>query len=164
MNRFDLVGLTLAEVALVLLFFVIVVFVPRTQSNTQPGVSKEAFEALERENDELRADAAKLREELLKYRPNLKSQVTPSCVEVKKATGWLFNVTILGPDRYEVEGQSLTLGALMQKYGSAISQGKQDQCVHRIRVYAGNVSLPAYDEALRKLEDVFYTLRVEVQP
>ena len=158
MNRFDIVGLTLAEVSLVLLFSFIAIFVPAySRARKVPDTG-----ALEKQLAAATAENVKLRRELDEAsRRNLRSVVAPSCVEVGKATDWLFEAIIRGADDYEILGQQYTLGDLLAKYSSAQAQAKQDRCIHRIRVYYGmGVSVSDYDHALRRIEEDFYSQKL----
>lgn len=165
MNRFDIVGLTLAEISLVLLFSFVAIFVPsyararkeldsvRADKATTSDVKKQLLAA--------NAENAQLQQELQNSRRNLRSVVTPSCVEISKATDWLFAAIVRGSDDYEVLGQQYTLNALLAKYSPALIEAKQDGCVHRIRIYYGQgVSGYDYDYSLRQIEEHFYTQKL----
>lgn len=160
MNRFDIVGLTLAEVSLVLLFSFIAIFIP-AYSRARKEAAKADAGDVQKQLDAAKLDNARLQKELENSRRNLRSVVTPSCVEISKATDWLFAATVRGADNYEVLDQQYTLDGLLAKYAAALAQAKQDDCVHRIRIYYGaGVSGLDYDLAIRRLEEHFYTQKL----
>jgi hypothetical protein len=165
MNRFDIVGLTLAEISLVLLFSFIAIFVPSYARTRQELASvktnKATANAVEKQLLAANKENVRLQQELENSRRNLRSVVMPSCVEISKATDWLFAATIRGSDDYEVLGQRYTFDGLMTKYSPALAQAKQDGCVHRIIIYYGQgVSGFDYDYALRRIEQPFYTKKL----
>lgn len=161
MNRFDIVGLTLAEVSLVLLFSFIAVFLPayghiheQLAARTTPGDLQKQLLAANASN-------TRLQQELENSRPNLRSAATPTCVEVGKATGWLFAATIRGADTYQVLDQPYTLDDLLHKYAPALAEAAQAGCRQRVKVYLGQgVSAVDYDDALRRLEESFYDTKL----
>lgn len=165
MNRSDIVGLTLAEISLALLFSFILIFAPaysRAQRELDSSrANKATAEDLQKKLAAADAENARLHEELENSRHNLRSVVTPSCVEINKATDWLFAATIRGADSYYVSGQQYSLNDLLTKYASALTQAKRDACIQRIRIHYGvGVPLPDYDYALRRIEEHFYTLKL----
>jgi competence protein ComGC len=164
MNRFDIVGLTLAEISLVLLFSFIAIFVPsyaRARKELDAKTNKATNSDVEKQLIAAKAENTQLQQELQNSRRNLRSVVTPSCVEISKATDWLFTAVIRGSDDYEVQGQQYTLDALLAKYSPELVQAKQNSCVHRIRIYYGqDLSGLDYDYSLRRIEKHFYTQKL----
>ena len=168
MNRFDIVGLTLAEISLVLLFSFIAVFLPAYGHVRKELDSIKAATMLTGDIQKQLADAksenVRLQQEIENSRRNLRSVATPSCFEINKTTGWLFTAIIRGADRYEVLGQEFTFASLLAKYSSNLTQGKQDGCRQRVRIYFGNgVSVADYDYALRRLEEYFYDSKLGLE-
>jgi hypothetical protein len=164
MNRFDIVGLTLAEISLVLLFSFVAIFVPsyaRARKELDAQANKATNSDIEKQLIAVNAENARLQQELQNSRKNLRSVVTPSCVEIGKATDWLFTAIIRGSDAYEVQGEQYTLDALLAKYSPALIQAKQNGCVHRVRIYYGQgLSGLDYDYSLRQIEEHFYTQKL----
>ncbi len=165
MNRIDIVGLTLAEIALVLLFSVLAVFAPAYQRSQRELRANNLTSATVRDyKEKLRAAEAEtvnLKEELEKHRRDLRSVATPSCVEIDRAKDWLFTVTIRGADQYEIGGHELNLRELLDKYSAALELARKEACIHRIRLHYGTgVSGEDYDLALRRLEEYFYTRKL----
>ena len=164
MNRFDIVGLTLAEVSLVLLFSFVAVFLPAYGHLRKELSAKTTAEDVQKQLLAANHKIAQLQQEVDNSRPNLRSVATPTCVEVNKATGWLFGAVIRGADSYEVLGEQFTLDTLLAKYAPALAQAKQDGCRHRIRIYFGQgVSVVDYDFALRRLEEYFYDTKLGLE-
>jgi hypothetical protein len=159
-TRIDIVGLTLAEIALAMLFCFIAVFAPSyaraTQEIKRRPEPKELAE-LKRKNEDLQREIEKLKGSIRDAR----SKQTPSCIELGKARGPLFTVTIRGGNEYEVEGSSLTLETLRASFSDALLDATRNKCVHSIRVnYGAEVSVQDYDLALRRIEQSFYTTKL----
>ena len=166
MRREDIVGLTLAEIALTLLFFFLAVFAP-TYARLNRKLKAINLIDVARLQTELKAAEAEnetLKAELEKYRPNLRSAAVPSCAEINKAD-WLFTTIIRGSDTYDIDGVSYSIGNILATYSKELSDARQNGCRHRIKVYYGaGVSLDEYDSALRKIEVYFYDLKLGPEP
>ena len=163
-RQFDIVGLTLAEVALVLLFSFLVLFVPAyarlSRRVEQSGAGAVNVAKLQTDLKNALAENARLKAEIDKSRPNLRSAAMPTCAELNKAD-WLFTAVIRGADAYEVNDKTYSLGTLLQAYAPELSDASKNGCRHRVKLYYGkNVSLPEYDFALRKIEQSFYDLKL----
>lgn len=158
MNRFDIVGLSLAEIALVLVFVVLAIFAP-AYSHVQKELS-----FTKRDAESLRTKVGDLQKQLddmkrfKAERPNLRSRATPSCFELNKTTDrWLTSIVVNGVNRYEVGGRQLTLKELLSEFSSEIAQGKRDDCRYSIRISSGkDVSGVDYQLALMQLGQTFY--------
>jgi hypothetical protein len=163
-TRVDIVGLTLAEIALALLFCFVAVFAPSYARATQTIKEMKARPdavALQKRVDELQLENDKLKAALEGFIRNARSKQTPSCIELGKASGPLFTVTIRGANQYEVDGTSLTLETLRGRFSGELSDATRSKCVHSIRVNFGtDVSAPDYDLALRRIEQSFYTTKL----
>jgi hypothetical protein len=161
-NRTDIVGLTLAEIALVLLFSFVALFVPAYARLNHKLKQAGATDVVRLQADLKNATAANetLKAEIEKSRKNLRSAAMPTCAELDKAD-WLFTVVIRGSDVYEVSGNRYAINDLLQTYSKEIAQANKDGCRHRVKVYYGkDISLPEYDYALRKIEQYFYDLKL----
>lgn len=164
MQRTDIVGLTLAELALVLLFCMVTVVKPVHSTRNQDAVAsarkdlaeqKSLVLALTKENDALRARFSA-------ERPNLRSKQIPSCREKGIVTDWLFVTTIRERNLYDIQGGvTVTLEKLLGLYSPRLTKAAQQGCVESIEVYLGkDVSAVDYDYALRRLEEHFYTAQM----
>jgi hypothetical protein len=167
MSRSDIiVGLTLAEIALALLFSFLVLFVPAyTRLNRKLKLYR-TVDVVKLQNDLKNATATNesLKAEIDKSRRNLRSAAMPTCAELNKAD-WVFTAVIRGSDAYEVNGNRYSLSTLLQTYATELSEAKKNGCRHRVRLYYGkDVSLPEYDSALRKVEQYFYDLKLGPEP
>jgi len=162
MNRFDIVGLSLAEISLVLVFVLLAVFAP-----AYSRVSREA-QTKTHDVDVLRAKVTELQKQvdesasLIKQfgaeRPNLRSIATPSCFELNKTPNrWIGSVIVRGVNVYDLNGKQLGLTDLLSEFSDEIAQGKRDGCRHSIRVSSGEgVSGMEYQSALMQLGQTFY--------
>jgi hypothetical protein len=161
-RQFDIVGLTLAEVALVLLFSFLVLFVPAYARLNRRIKQSGAVDVAKLQTDltNALAENARLKAEIDKSRRNLRSAAMPTCAELNKAD-WLFTAVIRGADVYEVNGNKYSLDRLLQTYATELSEANKNGCRHRVKLYYGkDVSLTEYDYALRKIEQSFYDLKL----
>lgn len=165
-NGSDIIGYTLAEIALVLLFAIVAVFLPPYSKASQQL----------KEVDKANREVAKQREEvrLLKNQlaelqtrsanepraADLKSKQTPSCKELGIESGFLFTTTITSADTYVVNGEYVNSDQLRNMFREALNVAASKQCKESVRVlYSARVSTAEYDEALRKIEQLFYVSR-----
>ncbi len=166
MSRTDIVGLTLAEIALVVLFSFVAIFIPaysrlsrKLRAYHAPDVAtlQSALKTAADENEKLKA-------EIESSRRNLRSAAVPTCAELNKAD-WLFTAVIRGPDSYEADGVAYSLSELLRRYSSDLSEASEEGCRHRVKLYYGRqVNLADYDYALRRIEQHFYDLKLGEEP
>ena len=163
----DIVGYTLAETALVLVFVLIVVYAPESRKvqklqgelQTTRHDLDAALEKQAREQEHPRPIQRKVID-----RTALRSAAPPSCVETGVATGWLFTATVEGRDSYRINGVKLTFDELQQRYQTNVTEARDAGCFHRVKVYfTPSITSVEYDEALRKLEELFYTRKLGVE-
>ncbi len=152
--RIDIVGLSLAETALVLLFGVFAALLAgkaeEGRVTQQVSTQREQITTLERNNADLKQRMAILL-------PKLRSSAFPSCAEVGKAQGWLFTATVRGRDTYDIGGDSLALASLLTLYSKQLRESDEGECRQRIRLYVGKgVSGAEYEYAMRRLGQYFY--------
>lgn len=162
MSRNDIVGLTLAEISLVLLFSFLALFVPAYARLNRKLKQSGAVDVAKLQTDLKNANASNesLKAEIENSRRNLRSAAMPTCAELNKAD-WLFTAVIRGSDSYEVNSNRYSLSTLLQTYAKELSEASTNGCRHRVKVYYGkDVSLPEYDYALRKIERSFYDLKL----
>ena len=162
MTKSDLLGWTLAELALALLFAIFAIFTPTIQRLTlrAKGLEQENKRTHEliAENEQLRREEATLRASINASRANLKSKLTPPCSELDKSAGWLFTATVMGPDSFEIGGAPLTLAKIRERYSSDLADAKKKGCMQRIRInFEGTMSAQTYDLAKRRLDTLFYS-------
>jgi hypothetical protein len=161
MNRSDIVGYTLAEIALVLLFCIVAVFAPAYARLRKQANPKEKIAETQQELSRANAENAQLRKELQDSRHNLRSVAMPSCAELNKSSDWLFTATIRGIDDYEIAGRSYRLADVLKNYSAPLDQARRDGCRHRIRVsYQAGLDANDYFQALTRIEETFYTLKL----
>jgi hypothetical protein len=164
MRRIDVVGLSLAELSLALLFAFLAITLPNLERLKHlEKVSRDRADDAERKLSDRKAPtlAAKAGMSVAKGAQDakLRSAARPSCIEMKVADGALLSVTINGVDEYAVEGLgSVSLIELTKQYSGALDEGLRLGCVHVAEVYlAPGISAVDYDSALRKIESYFYT-------
>ena len=174
MNRFDVVALTLAEVALVTLFTVVAVTFPsygrlrkevrtlRESSHEAEGLRRDVRALMESssEGERLRRENLDLRTLLqsLQSEKSLRSQAMPSCVELHRAAGSLFGVTVAGKDQFVVGTRVLSRSALLREYAYELQKAERSGCRQRIDVFCRlGTTGPDYVSGLRALREYFYT-------
>lgn len=175
MIKSDLLGWTLAEIALALLFALLAAFAPsyRNVAMRNKGLEEEIKNAasLAAENDRLRAENLALQSELAALRlenaelrsmsvaprSDLKSIVLPSCAELNKNSDWLFTATVIAEDSFEINGRALTLAGIRKEFAEQLADAKKQGCVQRIHVsFEEGMSAQVYDSALKGLRRWFY--------
>ncbi|SRR5216684_3441107 len=163
MARTDIVGFTLAEIALVILFAVLVLFLPQkgTQENEVQAL-KQKIKSLEESESALKQRIASLEKERQRFqspRADLRSKAVPTCFEIDK-TDWLFSVIIRRNDVFEISGKEMSLSDILKSYDSQMKSAKAKGCMHRIQVfYDPEISITDYDTGLRRLEAWFSTAK-----
>jgi hypothetical protein len=166
MSRTDIVGLTLAEIAFVLLFSFLALFIPAYARLNHKLKAYGAVDVakLQTELRNATTENGNLKAEIDKSRRNLRSAAVPTCAELNKAD-WLFTAVVRGSDTYEVNGKKYSLNTLLQTYSEQMSEANKNGCKHRVKLYYGKeVSLAEYDYALRRIEQSFYDLKLGVEP
>lgn len=167
MFRMDIVGLTLAEVTLVLLFSLMAIFVPQQGAQENDAkVLQQKIKNLQQNESALKQQVASLEREIQQLRkrfesprPDLRSKATPTCFEIDR-TDWLFSVTIHGSDSFEIAGKMMTLDDILNTYKEQMRTAKTKGCIHRVQVFYGReISTAEYDTALRRLEGWFSTAK-----
>jgi hypothetical protein len=159
-GRLDVFGLTLAELALVVLFAFLVAAQRNDPAEAKKGGRVQALEAqvasLRTENDELKRKLA----QFSTPRPGLRSRQTPSCYETGYNTSWLFTALILRPNTYSVNNVEMDHSKLMMRFRGAVEAARIAGCVHRVQVVAArDLNITDYEAALRQLEQDFYVSR-----
>ena len=157
----NIIGWTLFELVVLLAFFVYPSYVLRQESskkevqNLQNTLNRAAqkIQNLKEESGEL-----KTRLEDLEKKEELKSKQLPSCIEKGLADGFLFQVKIIGEDRYFIDNKEFTSIEILNFYQSDIEYAKQNGCVHSIWVESDtDIDASAYIAALKKIQMSFYT-------
>lgn len=161
-----IVGLTLTELAFLIVLCVIVFLLVGAGQRSR---LREQLEELERQVDALRVTNAELmarNDELSKENDSLRQQLEqkrsvqlPSCVESGVAKGRLFQVTIVGADRYlvDVSRGAESLDQLRSRFSSDIELAIREGCVQSVTVlHQPGLAADDYVRALRELRRTFY--------
>jgi hypothetical protein len=159
--RIDVLGLTLAETALVLLFAIFsALLASKAEENRalkRATGQQEQIAALQRDLNSERQSNSDLSRRMAALLPKLRSSAFPSCAETGKAQGWLFTATVRGRDAYEIDGDRLTLADLIKKYSEPLREASTAECRQRIRLYVSNeISGEEYEYAMRRVSQYFY--------
>jgi Tfp pilus assembly protein PilE len=158
--RTDLLGWTLAELALALLFAFFAAFVPsyvaevqrikRLEAEAKKAVTAADVEKLRKENSDLRSG-------IEASRKDLKSKLTPPCAELDKNSTWLFTATVTSRDSFDIEGEAFTLDGIERKYAEQLKEAKRRGCIEKARIYIkAGMSAGDFDYAYKRLGSDFY--------
>lgn len=145
-----ILGFTLGEVGLLLAFALLFLMgVSRQESPDRTVVDslKDHSEKLENEVDSLSS-----------VLDSLQSAQTPSCQEAGIASSFLFTATVVGEDRFRVEGNIYAgIDELLEHSRQALAEAERADCMHQIWVQPGReVSLGDYRQGVKKLARHFY--------
>jgi hypothetical protein len=166
LRRADIIGYTLAELALALLFAFILISLHSRERLTK-GVS-----GLESEVRDLNRQLiqAKQESDVLKRQVpakgsvakiSLRSSAPPSCIEIGLTSEPLFTTVIRGRDSFDVNGSSFTLSELLARFNQDVSAARATGCFHSIKLMVSpTLGAADYDFALRKIEQNFYTKKL----
>ncbi len=185
MNREDVIGITLAELTLVLLFIFIIIFFVTSSAGHDNQALKEALTSQEdliamqlEEIAALKSDRDRITEShareidrrsqtierltnalsgLRAENEQLRSKFKPSCYERGYAPSVIGSVLILGADRYSIAGKETDIAGIRKHFAKELTTAEAVGCVQTIRTnYSGKISLDEYYAGLRKLERLFY--------
>ena len=168
-GRNDITGYTLAEVALLLLFAIVAIFLPKYSKLTaelRAEAARNQGSVSASDADKMRAEMLALKEKLAQIRPGesaagLRSRQTPSCVEKKVASGPIFVAVALPSGKYLVGGEALTANEIRSRFASEIAVGEENECRQRIQLgYTSGMSADQYYEAQVQMENMFYVGKV----
>ena len=157
----NVIGWTLFELVVLLTFFLYPSYVSRLESskkevqNLQDTLNRatQNIQNLKEESGEL-----KTKLEDLGKKDQLKSKQLPSCIEKGFATGFLFQVKIIGADKYNIGNKEFTYQEILKFYQSDIEYANKNGCVHSIWVESDtDMDALAYISALKKIQMSFYT-------
>ena len=148
--RSDIVGYTLAETALALLFTVFAGMLAQRTATVDVERSPQPPTSTVKTPPPSSAGANSKSPRLLS--PNL-----PSCAQQGSSNDWLFSVVVHGKDAYEHLSRILTLDQLLKQYSAQLRDANLRGCRHTIKVFVGeDVSGLDYDYAIRHLSVWFY--------
>jgi len=157
----NVIGWTLFELVVLLAFFVYPSYVSR-QESTQKEVQnlQNTLNRAAQKIQTLEDESSKLKTKLvnLDKKEQLKSKQLPSCIEKGFATGFLFQVKIIGEDKYQIDKKEFSYQEILKFYESDIEFAKKNGCVHSIWVESDkNMDASIYIAALKKIQMSFYT-------
>ncbi len=157
----NVIGWTLFELVILLAFFVYPSYV-FIQESTQKEVQNlqytldraaQKIQTLEEESGELKTKLVNLVE-----KEQLKSKQLPSCIEKGLTADFLFQVKIIGEDKYQIDKKEFTYQEILKFYESDIEFAKKTGCVHSIWIESDtDMDASAYIAALKKIQMSFYT-------
>jgi hypothetical protein len=162
-NRSDLLGWTLAEIAFAVLFALLAALLPSykiaVQRNLRLDTENKKTALVTEELKKVKEQNAVLQKAVDESRKNLRSRVLPSCAEKDRTPEWLFTATITSGQTYTIDGQQYTIPALLQKYGTQVEAARKRECVEQVRIYyKTGISARDYDEGFRRLGQLFYPM------
>lgn len=168
-GRNDIIGYTLAEIALLLLFATVAVLLPqysRLSMLLKGAITGPDANRIRVENARLHDENAKLKKQLEQTKPGesaagLRSKQTPSCIEKKLANGPLFSAIALPNGRYRVGSETLDISEIKSRYEKDLSFADANQCRQRVQLgYTRDMTADQYYQAQVQLESLFYVGKV----
>lgn len=154
----DIVGLTLSEIAFVLLFFLLAQFVILSREHhNNLSTSKEDLKTIKHKLSKANHEIWRLKQK------GMKSRQLPTCRAAKLADSFLFDVEILGKDLFRVDDKEYSFRQIVRTYSKDIERARGAECRHSIRVSCSRqIEVESFDHALRKLERHFYIKRIPI--
>lgn len=163
----DILGLTLSELAffivLVLLLWPLIGNLGATEPEPPEVLSKED---LQEENSKLKESLdlkeqenlrLKERVRVFQEKEGLRSKQKPSCIESGIALGFLFRADIVDLNKYDVNGELVSLSQLLSRFDSDIAEAREMGCTHSIEVsYIEGMGASDYQKSLGELRETFY--------
>jgi hypothetical protein len=161
----DLVGWTLAELSLAILFALFAAFAPSHQEavelNRKLAEADQHAAQLISENTKLTQEQKEIQAEIENSHRVLRSAMTPSCWELDHKSDWLFTATINSEDSFEIDGANLTLAQIARQYSDQLDYAEKLKCRQRVHVEVGPaVTAREYDLGLRRLGQHFYVVSI----
>lgn len=151
-DKGGIIGFTLGELGILLAFSLLFMIGLQRRNNAEPPPDESLRETIEL----LRAKVDSLESVL----DSLQSAQIPSCREKGVVSGFLFDVTVIGDQRFRVEGRTYpSLESLLNRFQESMEVAEDAGCIHQIRVRPeANVGLPEYRAAVKRLARHFYYL------
>ena len=171
--RQDVIGTTLAELTLLLLFLVIAAFFFVNDSKSTPipiktNVQKDEVQKLKTRLRQMEFEKVELKNQLndLKLlteslqnqlnRPGLTSNQTPTCHELKLAPTWIAEIGIIGVNRFKVNDNIYNYTELVKHFKDDLKFAEQQGCNHCVKFWFNkNISTVVYHDSLTKLQKLF---------
>jgi len=160
-GRNDIIGYTLAEIALLLLFAIIAIFLPKYSTLSAHLRAQTASRLL------LEKEVAALKEQLALVKPpgaspaGLRSRQMPSCIERKLASGPIFSAVALSNGKYRVGGEELTASEIRSRFAEQIADADKHECRQRIQLgYSTGMSAEQFVQAQVQMENWFYVSKI----
>ena len=165
----SVIGLTLAELAFVLLFVMLLVTVVAGYQGTDPEEMKEQLDEAQRQLDLVTADLMKAREEnerLREEQEDKRSSWLPSC-QPGSSNRFLFTVVIRGSDSFQVlpATDPVDLESLRTTFSNELTRAASEECVHAVAYYFdSNLSGVELNRGEGRLREDFYLQPLGVYP
>lgn len=157
----NVIGWTLFELVVLLAFFVYPSYVSRQKSSkNEVQYLQNTLNRATKKIQNLKEESGELKTKLedLGKKEQLKSKQLPSCIEKGLAADFLFQVKIIGEDKYIIDNKEFTSLEILKFYQSDIEYAKKNGCVHSIWVESDtDIDATAYIAALKKIQMRFYT-------
>jgi len=167
----DIVNFTLAEIALFLIFVLLIGYsgLKLQIENNKENSAAKAVDIEQAKSELIKKDneISNLKDELQKYisiDKNLKSRIVPGCMEKGIQKDYLFKALIIERDTYQIDSANYSFSEILNKYKNEIENAKKNGCCLQIKVeYVSNISATDFDDALKQLEGVFYIRRLKAK-
>jgi len=156
MRRFTVLGFTEAELGFVLAAafaaFGVAYTAPDASADAALARADSAYRAAAKSRDSVSAALRALRDSVRK-----KSNLTPPCHEKGEARTPIAEITIVGANRYLLEGESLTFSDLETRFAPFIERSTTLGCRYSVVARArSGVDAPIHSAAMARLKSRFY--------
>lgn len=152
----DITPITLIELTLLLLFFVLLIYYISVPGSYKYDNSKEIISKLNGQLKQLETEIEKYKAIL--SRKDLKSRQLPTCKEVGLTNdSFIATVTIAGANKFQISDKEYTYADLKELYRSDLEKAEEYECVHCIKAFVKRgISLEEYHKGYGKLREFFY--------
>jgi hypothetical protein len=167
-DRQSIIGFTEAELGFFLALLCLILFViaaAKPNPPPQPPEPKGAVipqDSLDRLLHELHASAQRIAtlEATIDTLRDRRSRITPSCSEKGIASGPLFTVAVISPNRFRLDGAPVSIEEILARTQAERAAAKRAGCVHAVRVaYLSSLSASQLDAGWKLLDPEFRLIR-----
>jgi hypothetical protein len=155
-RRFTVLGFTEAELGFVLAAtfaaFGVAYSAPESSAQAQLARADSAYKSAAKSRDSIETALRSLRDSLHK-----KSNLTPPCYEKGEPRGAIAELTVVGRDRYVMNGETMAFSDLETRLAPQIARSASLACKYHViaRARAG-VDAPVHSAAMSRLKSRFY--------
>ena len=154
-----ILGLTLAELSLFIVFSMTLLFVIQSRDKTDKEDLQETLAQMQKEKELLEEKLETERTQLRNLK--LRSAAKPSCTNERFGMDILFDTVVVAKREFNISGDRYTFRQLRRRYSKQLNEAEKLGCVHRVRVSFRQVlDADAYNDSLKALDTLFYVKKL----